>query len=320
MLAVPFTAGAQQTKPPMPRIAFIFGNTPRAEIEGPNPTSPYVRAFLQGMRELGWIDGQNISIERMTAEGRPDRYAALMRELTKRRLDLIVISGTGGVVKVRKVNDTIPIVTAGGIAQALSSAGLAKSLARPGGTVTGLTIAAGPDFEDKRFAVAQGGRAHCHAHRISRRRGSLPPHTESTAHAMKVTVFPEEVQSPEELETVFASLRRMRVNAVLVVWGPPFFWGHRQTIIDLMGRDRFPAIYWDRGFSEAGGLMSYGADYRDIDWRAAYYVDKILRNTKPGDIPIEQPTKFEQVINLKTAKALSLTPQSPLLRADQVIQ
>ena len=137
---------------------------------------------------------------------------------------------------------------------------------------------------------------------------------------MNMTLLPVGVAAPEGFETAFSAIRRARVGGILL-GGSPFFWAHRRRIIEFTAQERLPAIYWDRIYAESGGLMSYGADYADLDRRAASYVDKILRGAKPGDLPIEQPTKFELVINLKTAKTLGLTiPPSLLARADQIIE
>jgi putative ABC transport system substrate-binding protein len=320
VLGAPATARAQPAKKTSPRIAFIFSNTPLADIEGPQPKSPYARAFLEGMRELGWVDGQNITIERRTADGKLERYVTLTRELMGSSLDLIVVSGTGGVFKVKEVSDTIPIVMAGGIAESLFSAGVAKSLARPGGTVTGLTTAI-PGLEDKRLQLLKEAVPGASRVAYLGAVAPLPSNTEAAARALKVTVLPVETATLGGLERAFGDLKRTRTDAVLVVWGPTFFWSARQKLSDLAAQERLPAIYWDRAFAEAGGLLSYGPDYLDIDRRAAYHVDKILKGIKPGDIPIEQPTKFELVVNLKAARALGITiPSSFLARADRVLE
>jgi len=321
LLAGPRVVEAQRARKRPPRVAFIFSNTPSAELEGPRPTSRYLRAFLDGLRELGWIDGQNIVVEARTAGGQLERYVTLTRELLGLHVDVIVVSGTGGVFKVRQVSDTVPIVMAGGIAEILFAEGVAKSLAHPGGTVTGISNALGPPIEDKRLQLLKEA-----VPRVSRiaflgAPAPPPPYAEAAARSLNVTLLPVETRTPAELEKGFGALKRERADAVFVVWGPVFFWGERQRIVDLAAREKLPAIYWDRTFAESGGLMSYGPDYLDIDRRAAYHVDKILKGIRPGDIPIEQPTRFELVINLKTAKALGLTiPPSLLLRADQVIE
>ena len=320
LLAAPRRSRAQSTRRTSPRIGFIFSNTPQAELEGPQPASPYLRAFLEQLRELGWVDGQNIIVERRTADGELERYVDLTRELMALRVELIVVSGTGGVFKVKQVNNTVPIVMAGGIAETLFSEGVAKSLARPGGTVTGLTTAI-PGLEDKRLQLLK--EAVPGASRVAYL-GAAPPLPSSTmtaARALHVTVIPVETATVDGLEKAFSELKRARADALLAVWGPTFFWNARQRISNLAAQHRLPAIYWDRAFTDAGGLLSYGPDYLDIDRRAAYHVDKILKGMKPGDIPIEQPVKFELIVNLKAAKALALTiPPAFVERADLVIR
>jgi len=201
--------------------------------------------------------------------------------------------------------------------------GLALSLAHPGGTVTGVTSAAGPEIAGKRVQLVKEA-----CPQVSRvavffsppRSSTLPGTMEEAARTFGLTLAPAEVTAPDGFETAFASIRRAHVDAI-VLGGGSFFWANQRKIIDLAAKEHLPAIYWDRIFAESGGLMSYGSDYADMYRRAAIYVDKILRGAKPADLPIEQPTKFELVINLKTAKTLGLTiPPSLLGRADEVIQ
>jgi len=331
--ATPLAAEAQQIKK-TPRIAFIFLNIPETELARPNPTSRYAQAFLEGMRQLGWIDGQNITIEWRTAAGHPERYPAVAQELVKLPVDVVVTSSITTAIATRQATSRIPIVVAGGD---LVEAGLALSLAHPGGTVTGLTAGAGPEIIGKRLQLLK--EAFPQVFRVavlsSPPRSYLLGSTEEAVRAawmkwnmewredartLGLTLAPVEVTAPDGFETAFASIQRARVRA-MVLGGSPFFWGHRRKIIEFAAKEHLPAMYWDRIFAESGGLMSYGPDYADLTRRAAIYVDKILKGAKPGTLPIEQPTKFELVINLKTAKALGLTiPPSLLARADQVIQ
>jgi len=318
VLATPLATKAQQVKK-SPRIGFIFESTPEAELAGPNPRSRYARAFLEGMRELGWIDGQNITIEWRTVEGHPERYAAVAQELVRLPVDVLVTSGTGGAIAMRQASARIPIVVAGGN---LVGDGLALSLKHPGGTVTGLTESQSPEIGGKRVqllkeACPQVSRV---AVLFSPPRSNLPGTMEEAARTLGLTLAPAEVKAPDGFETAFASIQRTRVDAI-VLGGSPFFWANRRKIIEFAAKENLPAMYWDRIFAESGGLMSYGSDHADIDRRAAIYVDKILKGAKPGTLPIEQPTKFELVINLKTAKALGLTIAPPLMaRADEIIQ
>jgi putative ABC transport system substrate-binding protein len=315
LLAAPLVAGAQQPGK-VPRIAFIFANTPEAELTGPHPTGRYAQAFLDGLRQRGWVDGQNITIEWRTVAGQPERYPAVAQELVTLHTDLIVLSDARGASKVRSISQKIPIVVAGGDP---IGTGLVQSLAHPGGTVTGLTNSAGHELGAKRLQLLKEAVPRA-SHIAVLSSVPVTPETEAGARALNITLLPVDVAAPEGFETAFSAIRRARVGAILV-GGSPFFWGHRHRIIEFTARERLPAIYWDRIFAESGGLMSYGADWADGDRLAASYVDKILRGAKPSDLPIEQPTKFELVINLKTAKALGLTiPPSLLGRADEIIQ
>ena len=318
LLATPLATQAQQAKK-TPRIAFIFGSIPEAELAGPNPTSRYARAFLDGMRQLGWVDGQNIAIEWRTAAGQPDRYATLAQELVKLPVDLVVSSGTRPAAAARQASSRIPIVVAGGD---IVGDGLALSPAHPGGTVTGLTAFVGPEIAGKRVqllkeAFPQISRV---AVLFSPPSSNRPDTLAAAARALNVALVPVEVATPDAFETAFASIRQAQVGGI-VLGGSPFFWGNRQKIIEFAAKENLPAIYWDRIFPESGGLMSYGPDFADIDRRAATYVDKILKGASPGSLPIEQPAKFELVINEKTAKALGSTiAPSFLQRADEVIK
>jgi putative ABC transport system substrate-binding protein len=317
LLTAPLVAEGQQVGK-VPRIAFIFANTPEAEITGPHPTSRSAQAFLDGMRQRGWVDGQNITIELRTVAGQPERYPAVAQEVVALHPDLIVLLGSG-VSKVIGISQKIPIVVVGGD---LIGMGLAQSLAHPGGTVTGLTDSVSPEIVGKRLELLKEAvpRASHVAVLLSVPIPRFRPETEAAARALNLTLLPVNVPAPEEFETAFTTIRRARVGAILV-GGSPLFWGHRHRIIAFAAEERLPACYWDRIFAESGGLMSYGADYADLTRRAASYVDKILRGAKPGDLPIEQPTKFELIINLKTVKALGLTiPQTLLQRADQIIE
>jgi putative ABC transport system substrate-binding protein len=321
LLAAPLAAEAQQIKK-TPRIAFIFLNIPETELARPNPTSRYAQAFLEGMRQLGWIDGQNITIEWRTAAGHPERYPAVAQELVKLPVDVVVTSSTSTAIATRQATSRIPIVVAGGD---LFAAG-ALSFAHPGGTVTGLMGVAGPEINGKRLQFLK--EACPQVSRVAVLFSNLPGYMEEAermewkedARTLGLTLAPVEVTAPDGFETAFASIQRARVRA-MVLGGSPFFLAHRQKIIEFAAKESLPAMYWERIFAESGGLMSYGPDLADVVRRAAIYVDKILKGANPGTLPIERPTKFELVINLKTAKALGLTiPPSVLARADQVIE
>ena len=327
LLGAPLAAEAQQPRK-TPRIAIVFANAPEASLAGPTPKIGYATIFLDAMRVLGWVDGQNITIERRSVEGHPERLAGLAEELAKRPVDLIVVVGTPPqIIGVKQAIGSIPIVILGADPIWLVRVGLAKSMARPGGTVTGLTYLADPEILAKRLQLLK--EAIPKAARVAYLTGDLKaefdgrpllPIAEAAARGLSVTLLPIEVAAPEQLDRAFVSSREKRVDAVFM--GPGwFFHGQIPRIVNLAAREQLPTFYRDRLFVEGGGLMSYGADWADLFRRAPLYVDKILKGARPGDLPIEQPTKFELVINLKTAKALGLTiPQTLLLRADQIIE
>jgi putative tryptophan/tyrosine transport system substrate-binding protein len=310
-------AEAQQPRR-APTIAVIYGNTPEEEIAAPHRTDRQAQAFVQAMSRLGWVEGQNITIIWRSAEGRPDRYQVLAQDLASNKLHLMVVAGGPPLLRVlQKAMNTIPIVMAGTFADPVGS-GVAKSLARPEGNVTGLTTSPSRALNDKRLELLRET-----APRISRvayltNTGLRVP--ESAARSLGVTLLPVAVDAPDRLQPALVDIARQHVDAVFVADGQ-FFWAQRYAIVEFAAKQRLPTIYPYDIYTRAGGLMSYGANYVDIFQQAARYVDKILKGPKPGDLPIEQPTKLELVINLKTAKALGLTiPPSVLLRADQVIE
>ena len=321
LVAVPLAARAQP-KSKQPTIGLIFSNTPLADVLGPQPKLRDTRAFLDGMRNLGWVDGQNITIERRSVEGQPDRFPALVQEMLALHVELVVTSWGNAPKIVTEASDSLPLVMVGGTADFLIREGYVTSLARPGRTVTGLASSTGAENADKMLQLLKEG-----APRISRVAHLYsPPFRPNTveaaarARALNLTLLPVEVASPEGFEKAFTTIRRSRVDAIFV-GGSPFFLTHQREISEFAASERLPAVYWNRSFVEVGGLVSFGTDWSDLYRRAAGYADKILKGAKPGDLPIEQPTKFELVINLKTAKALGLTiPPSLLARADQVIE
>jgi putative ABC transport system substrate-binding protein len=320
-VAAHFSALAQRAQE-LPRVALMANSTPLSEMNGPAPINPNAQAFVHGLRELGWIEGRNIVIERRSAEGRPERLPRLMREAVDRKADVIVTYGTAMALAARQATDTIPVVALGPDLVAL---GLATSLARPGGNVTGLSLVAGPAMNGKRLELLK--QLVPKAIRVAFFRDPPTPgrpvwsaETEAAARALGLSLQMAAVGSPEDFDTVFAAIARDRPDAIFCA-DTPLNLGNRQRIIDFAARERLPTVYALRAYAEAGGLLSYGADLADLSRRAATYVDKILKGAKPGELPVEQPTKFELVINLKTAKALGLTiPQSLLRRADEVIE
>jgi len=324
--AVSSSSHAQQARK-IPRIALVSPNTPEAEMVGPVPTGRNPRAFLEGMRDLGWVDGQNIKIERRSAEGRPDRYASVVQEIVRLEVDLIVTVGGPTVRTAKQATTTIPIVMAGAVRPVES--GLVKSLARPGGNVTGLSVDVSADLDGKRLELLKEA-----APKVSRvtvismspralgRAGttSLRPETEAAARALGLKLHLVTVDAPEEYEKAFAAIARDHPHAIFGGDSTLNF-GHRGLIIDFAARQKLPAMYPSQEFAESGGMMAYGVDFADLHRRAATYVDKILKGAKPADLPVEQPTKFELVINLKAAKQIGLTiPPNVLARADKVIK
>jgi putative ABC transport system substrate-binding protein len=320
LFAAPIMAEGQQSGK-TPRIALVFANASEASLTGPNPTNAYAQSFLEGMRALGWVDGQNVTIERRSVEGQPERLAGLAEQLAGRPLDLIVLaSGPSRIIAVKQAIGSIPLVWLGADPPWLVRVGLAESMARPGGTVTGLTYLIGPEILAKRLQLLK--EVIPRAARVAYLTDDLPipPVAEAAARALSVNLLPIKVATPERLARAFATAREKRVDAIFMGDGW-FFQGQIPRIVDLAARERLPTFYRDRLFVEGGGLMSYGADWADLFRRAPFYVDKILKGARPGDLPIEQPTRFQLAINLKTAKALGLTiPPSLLARADEVLQ
>jgi putative ABC transport system substrate-binding protein len=311
LLAAPLAAQAQQAAK-IARIGFLRSGS---------PPDPYVEVFRQGLRELGYVESQSIAIDVRYARGDPDQLVALAAELVRLKVDVLVTSGLPAIVAAKHATTVIPIVFPAGGGDPVAD-GLVISLARPGGNITGLTVGP-PELEGKRLellkeAVPSLSRVAALANAAS---AALKLRAaESAGRKLGITLQTQEVREPGEFEGAFAAMRKGRPDA-LIVLSDSLFTNQRARIVDLAAKSRLPAVYDVRLFPERGGLMSYGPNIADLFRRSATYVDKILKGAKPGDLPIEQPTKFELVINLKTAKALGLTiPQSLLRRADEVIQ
>jgi putative tryptophan/tyrosine transport system substrate-binding protein len=305
---------------PLATDAEQIGRVPKVGFLG---NDPFIRVFDQGLRELGYTDGQNISIEQISFAGRVEALPTLAAELVRRKVDLLVASTTPAALAARNATTTIPIVMVN-VADPVAS-GLVVSLARPGGNVTGLSRVSldliGKNLELLREAAPAVTRL---AVLVNPTHALLPALLNSAKHTaalLTLKLEPVEAAVPKELERAFSVIASKRVNALLVL-PDGMFWGERRRIADFALRSRLPSMFGNTEHAEeAGGLMSYAPSSFEPYRRAAYYVDKILKGAKPADLPVEQPTKFELVINLKTAKALGLTiPQSLLLRADQVIE
>jgi putative ABC transport system substrate-binding protein len=280
------------------------------------------QAFRLGLRELGWIEGGNILIESRWAEDNAARLPELAADLVRLKVDLIVTRGSTYVQGARTATSSIPIVFT--MHSNPVGSGHVASLARPGGNITGLSDF-GEDTEAKRLELVKTTDPRIKRVAVLWNPGtpSHPPRlkaVEAAARQLHLQLQPVVARNAEEVGSAFAAMARARAQAALVISYGPYIVA-RQRIAELALRYRLPTFFNWRVHVEAGGLMSYGPDYSDLVRRAAIYVDKILRGAKPGDLPVEQPTKFELVINMKTAKAIGLTiPHSLLLRADQVIE
>ena len=307
----------------MHRVGFIFTTSPVSEMAGPEPAHPLFRAFVQGLRDLGYVEGQNLILERRSAAGRSERFGDIVAELVRLKADVIVTVGDSMARAAKAVTPTVPIVMASSIDPV--GEGIVQSLARPGGNITGLTALVAPDIEAKRLqllreVVPGASRVAYLASKQDQEWDS--PHgkrVRTAAQALGVTLLLAEFE-PNQHTDAFALMGRARAEALFVSAGPTAF-ADRDLIVDFATRTRLPSTFRFRESVELGGLMSYGNNAADIYRRAAGYVDRILKGAKPADLPVEQPTKFELAINLKTAKALGLTiPPSMLERADAIVE
>ena len=279
-------------------------------------------AFRQGLSELGYVEGRDIVIEYRSAEGRSERFKELAAELVRLKVDLILTRGTPAVLAATTATKTIPVVMAASGDPLLS--GVVPSLARPGGNVTGLSAitieVSGKRLDLLRQALPALNRLGVLLNMANSNNALQWKEIERVARAVDVQLQQLDVRKSADLALAFETATRQRADALFVLI-EALTQANAGTIAQLAAKHRLPAMYSSREFVEGGGLISYGVNYADLYRRAAVYVDKILTGTKPGDLPIEQPTKFELVINLKTAKTLGLTiPQSLLGRADQVIE
>jgi putative ABC transport system substrate-binding protein len=314
LLVTPLAAQAQESIP-RTRVAFLGA-------ESASTNQHFLDAFRQGLREHGYVDGQNLTLEARWAEGRSERFPELIAELLRLKARVILTISSPAALAAKNATTTIPIVFIGGDPV---GSGLVPSLAQPGGNLTGLSISLGEDFSGKwlellkeavpkisRVAVLWNPTNPANTAYLAVLRGVAPK--------LGVKLHPAEIRDPSGFEGAFASMSAERDQALVVVIDPLTV-RYRGRIAELAAKNRLPAMYGFREFADSGGLMAYGANVADLCRRAATYVDKILKGAKPGDLPVEQPTKFELVINMKTAKALGLTiPPALLVRADQVIK
>ena len=320
LLLAPISSHAQQPGK-VYRVGLIATTAPVSEMAGPDPVEPPHRAFLHTLRSLGYVEGQNLVFERRSAEGKFERFAEIVADLVRLKTDVIVTVGTPMAQAAKQVTTTVPIVMAASVNPV--EARVVASLARPGGNITGLTTNTGPEIEGKRLELLKDALP-----RISRVaylgmktdwEGPFGESVKAAAKALNVTLLHAE-HTPNEYAGAFTVIARQRPDALFVASSAPAF-AHRRLIVEFAVKNRMPGMYPWREPVEAGGLMSYGVSVSDLFRRAAGYVDKILKGAKPADLPVEQPTKFELVINLKIAKSLGLTiPPSVLVRADEVIR
>jgi len=313
LFAIGTFAEAQQTGK-VPRIGYLTAASASAMV-------PRANAFRQGLRELGYVEGKNIVIEYQYADGKLDRLPALAAELVRLNVDIIVSGGPAATRPAREATSTIPII----MAQDGDPVGngFVASLAQPGGNITGLSTVA-PEMSGKRLEllkeiVPKLSRVAVFGNSSDPGNARVLKETELAAAAFGLKVQYLEVVSLADIETAFRSASKGRADAVLLVPNP-ILTPHRALVADLAVKSRLPVIY-DTQYVEAGGLMTYGVNLPDLDRRAATYVDKILKGAKPADLPVEQPIKFEFIINLKAAKQIGLTiPPNVLARADKVIR
>jgi putative tryptophan/tyrosine transport system substrate-binding protein len=317
LLAVAVTARAQQPKN-VPRLGYLSSLSPSSE----STRSEGIRLAL---RELGYIEGQNIAIEYRYAEGKLNRYPEVAADLVRLKVDIIVVAGGSGVIRAaRNATNTIPIVMVNSVSDPVE-AGLVESFARPGGNVTGLTLLSG-DLGGKRLellkeAVPKLARvAVLYNQATTGTAREVKEDLPVAARALGLTIQPWEVRDADGFDKVFAAMGKQRPDGLYLSTGA-LMRDNAKRIVGFALKSRLPSMYPYSEAVDAGGLMAYSADLGNSYRRVAYYVDKILKGTKPADLPVEQPTKFEFVINLKTAKQIGLTiPQSMLYRADKVIK
>jgi putative ABC transport system substrate-binding protein len=313
LLATPLGGRAQQVGK-VPRVGYLFYGSPGRWGE--------IDAFRQGLRELGYIEGQNIAVEYRFANGQIKRYPALAAELVRVNVDVIVAPATPQALAAKQATSSIPIVFVL-VADAVG-AGLISNFARPGGNITGLTSSSaelgGKRLDLLKQMVPKASRVAVLYNPTDRSNVLILKQFQESLPSLGLILQPLEVRVAREFEGAFVAMTRQRTDAMFGTPGALTF-EHRQVLVDLAARHRIPAMWGHRSFVDAGGLMSYAVNLYDQNRQAAVFVDKILKGAKPGELPVEQPTKFELVINVKTAKALRLTiPPSLLQRADEVIE
>jgi putative tryptophan/tyrosine transport system substrate-binding protein len=316
LLAASLGTAAAQPAGKVPRVGYLIAGS-----HSDPQRQRLLEAFRQGLLELGYVEGQNIAIESRWAEGKPDRLPALAADLVRSKVDVIVAQSGAATRAAQQATRTLPIVMS--LSNDAVGSGFVASLARPGGNVTGLTIMA-PDLAGKQFqllkeVVPKVSRVALLTNPANPASAPFLREAEAAARASGVRLQTLEARDPQEIDSAFAAMTRERAGALLIL-PDVIFLSQRRQMAELATKRCLPAVYGVREYAEAGGLMAYGANHIDLVRRAATFVDKILKGAKPGDLPVEQPTKFELIINLRTAKAIGLTiPPSVLQRADQII-
>lgn len=321
LVAAPKIASAQQTRKTH-HVGLVISTSAVATMAGTEPAHPFVRAFVHEMRDRGYLEGQNLDLQRHSLEGKIQLGPEVMAELLRRKVDVIVAAGNPAIAAAKQATASIPIIMINAVAPV--GAGFVASLARPGGNITGVTFDTGPDLVAKQLQLLQ--QALPRVRRVAylgtkedwaSERGQS---AQAAARALGLTLILAE-HGLGDYTDAFTAIQREHADA-LITSTTPFHFTHRSRLADAALKKKVPSMgTWSRDLVDAGGLMSYAADGRDNFRRAAVYVDKILKGVKPGDLPVEQPVKFELVVNLKTARALGITiSKSILLFADEVIQ
>lgn len=316
----PFTSPQAGTR--IYRVAVIFTTSSLAEMAGQNPVHPTLRAFVHELRALGYREGENLILERRSLEGKRERYPDVIAELVRLKTDVIVTAGGSLLIaRAKAVWDNVPIVMIGGNDPVPS--GLAKSLAHPGGNLTGVLAVPGPEISAKRLQLLKelmpqlSRVAYLSTKALWEHSFTRPIREE--AQTLRIELLHVE-HTTADLKATFSAIEKIHPEALFVSASPESY-GQRHEIVGFAKKVRLPGSYPAAEMVKLGGLMSYSTNFADIARRAAHYVDRILKGVKPGDLPIERPTKFDLLVNLNTARALGLTiPQSILVRADRVIE
>jgi putative tryptophan/tyrosine transport system substrate-binding protein len=314
LLMAPFVAEAQPSSK-VHRSGFLWNASPSFSHQ-------FLEAFQHGLSERGYVEGEHFTIESRYAEGNPERLPGLAAELVGLQVAVIVTSGSQAIQAVKDATGTIPVVMA--VSGAPVETGFVTSLARPGGNLMGLSLFA-PELSGKRLELLKDTvPALSHVAVLANPANPVTAaelrETQRAVQALPVQLHVVEVRGPQELDSAFSALRSLRTDALIVLMDPLFI-SQRTRMVELTATHRLPAMYGFREDAEAGALMAYGPNFPDMFRRAATYVDKILKGAKPADLPVEQPTRYELVLNLKTARALDLTfPPHLLVLADTVIQ